>query len=96
MRDILQDMVPCSMSLAMRDAGVWTVDRRWALRARRLRVGTVWINAPRVVSHEVSNGGWKGSGYRRENGHKGMVGLQAIRSGWVDLAEERRDPSKQG
>ena len=78
-------------------AGVWTQDLRRAHRtARSLRVGTVWVNAYRVVSHEVSNGGWKGSGYGRENGLEGMAGFQAIRSVWVNLAEERRDPFKLG
>jgi aldehyde dehydrogenase (NAD+) len=78
-------------------AGLWTQDLRRAYRAaRRLRVGTVWINAYRVVSHEVSNGGWKGSGYGRENGLEGLRGFLATKSIWTNLAEERRDPFKLG
>jgi acyl-CoA reductase-like NAD-dependent aldehyde dehydrogenase len=78
-------------------AGIWTADLRRALRtARRLRVGTIWINAYRVVSHEVSNGGWKGSGYGRENGLEGLRGFQVTKSTWMNLAEDRRDPFKLG
>jgi aldehyde dehydrogenase (NAD+) len=78
-------------------AGLWTQDLRRAHRAaRQLRVGTVWINAYRVVSHEVSNGGWKGSGYGRENGLEGLRGFLATKSVWVNLAEDRRDPFRLG
>lgn len=50
-------------------AGVWTqsLDRAINLPAR-LRAGTVWVNAYRVVSYLAPFGGFKNSGIGRENG----------------------------
>ncbi|MBV9655222.1 MAG: aldehyde dehydrogenase, partial [Acetobacteraceae bacterium] len=50
-------------------AGVWTNDVRRAHRmANRLRAGTVWINAYRVVAPNAPFGGFGQSGLGRENG----------------------------
>jgi aldehyde dehydrogenase (NAD+) len=48
---------------------VWTqnLDRAINLPAR-LRAGTVWVNAYRVVSYLAPFGGFKNSGIGRENG----------------------------
>jgi aldehyde dehydrogenase (NAD+) len=50
-------------------AGVWTqsLDRAINLPPR-LRAGTVWVNAYRVVSYLAPFGGFKSSGIGRENG----------------------------
>lgn len=50
-------------------AGFWTTDLGRALNLpRRLRAGTVWVNAYRVVSYLAPFGGFKNSGIGRENG----------------------------
>lgn len=50
-------------------AGIWTssIDRAINLQ-KRLHVGTVWVNAYRVVSYLAPFGGYKESGIGRENG----------------------------
>lgn len=55
-------------------AGVWTADLRRALEVpRRLRAGTVWVNAYRVISYLSPFGGFKHSGIGRENGVEGIM-----------------------
>jgi len=50
-------------------AGVWTSDLARAIALpRRLKAGTVWVNAYRVVSYLAPFGGFKQSGIGRENG----------------------------
>jgi aldehyde dehydrogenase (NAD+) len=50
-------------------AGLWTTDLARALALpKRLRAGTVWVNAYRVVSYLAPFGGFKESGIGRENG----------------------------
>jgi len=50
-------------------AGVWTQNLQRAITLpRRLHVGTVWVNAYRVVSYMAPFGGVKASGIGRENG----------------------------
>jgi (Z)-2-((N-methylformamido)methylene)-5-hydroxybutyrolactone dehydrogenase len=50
-------------------AGFWTQDLARAITLpKRLRAGTVWVNAYRVVSYLAPFGGFKQSGIGRENG----------------------------
>src|SRR5205085_3895128 len=50
-------------------AGVWTRSLARAIEMpRRLKAGTVWVNAYRVVSYLAPFGGVKHSGIGRENG----------------------------
>ncbi len=50
-------------------AGLWTRDLARAIAMpRRLKAGTVWVNAYRVVSYMAPFGGVKQSGIGRENG----------------------------
>jgi aldehyde dehydrogenase (NAD+) len=50
-------------------AGVWTSSLARATEMpRRLKAGTVWVNAYRVVSYLAPFGGFKASGIGRENG----------------------------
>jgi len=50
-------------------AGVWTsnLERAHGI-PKRIRAGTVWVNAYRVVSYMAPFGGFKDSGLGRENG----------------------------
>ena len=78
-------------------AGVWTTDIRRAHRvARRIRAGTVWINAYRVISPSVPFGGFKSSGYGREGGRRGIDEFLETKSVWVELSGDTRDPFKLG
>jgi len=53
------------------DAGVWTNDISRAHRAARwLKAGTVWINAYNVLDPALPFGGYKQSGWGREQGHE--------------------------
>ncbi len=52
-------------------AGFWTTDLGRALNLpRRLRAGTVWVNAYRVVSYLAPFGGFKNSGIGRRTGSR--------------------------
>ena len=78
-------------------SGVWTKDVARAHRvAKQVRVGTVWINAYRIVSYSVPFGGFKMSGYGRENGLEAMKQYTQSKSVWVELSGETRDPFKLG
>jgi aldehyde dehydrogenase (NAD+) len=70
-------------------AGIWTNDiRRGHSVARQLRVGTVWINTYRKWSPMVPFGGYKASGYGRENGAEVMRLYTEVKSVWSDLGHE--------
>jgi aldehyde dehydrogenase (NAD+) len=50
-------------------AGIWTRNLQRAITLpKKLRAGTVWVNAYRVVSYMAPFGGYKNSGLGRENG----------------------------
>lgn len=72
---------------------VWTKDVHRAHRvAARLRVGTVWINAYRVVAPSVPFGGFGASGLGRENGVEAVHEYTENKSVWVELTGGTRDP----
>ena len=74
-------------------AGIWTKDiRRAHSLAKRLRVGTVWINAYRAVSYAAPFGGFKQSGYGRDNGIEAMDAFLETRTTWVELSGVSKDP----
>lgn len=78
-------------------AGVWTLDIRRAHRvAARLQAGTVWINAYRVVNYDVPFGGYKMSGYGRENGMDALMEFLQTKSVWIETTGATRDPFKVG
>jgi (Z)-2-((N-methylformamido)methylene)-5-hydroxybutyrolactone dehydrogenase len=74
-------------------AGVWTNDVRRAHRvAHALRVGTVWVNSYRTVSFNAPFGGYKMSGLGRENGLESVNEYIQVKSVWVELSGQTRDP----
>ena len=74
-------------------AGVWTLDVRRAHRmARALDAGTVWINTYRNVSCVAPFGGFKQSGYGKDNGREALDGYLKTKTVWVELTGATRDP----
>ncbi|MHA6781198.1 aldehyde dehydrogenase [Pseudonocardia saturnea] len=72
---------------------VWTKDVHRAHRvAAKLRAGTVWINAYRVVAPSVPFGGFGQSGIGRENGAEAVLAYTENKSVWVELTGGTRDP----
>lgn len=66
-------------------AGLWTRDLNRALRLHKeLEAGTVWINSYRGVSSMTPLGGFKSSGFGRENGQEAVREFQQTKSVWVD------------
>ena len=71
---------------------VWTSDVKRAHRvAAALRCGMVWVNSYRTWNPLVPFGGYKQSGYGRENGIEVMEHYTQTKSVWVDLQEEQPD-----
>jgi (Z)-2-((N-methylformamido)methylene)-5-hydroxybutyrolactone dehydrogenase len=74
-------------------AAVWTTDVHRAHRvAAKLRAGTVWINAYRVVAPHVPFGGFGASGIGRENGADAIREYTETKAVWVELSGQTRDP----
>lgn len=74
-------------------AGIWTTSGQRGHRvAHKVRAGTVWINAYRVVAPNVPFGGFKHSGIGRENGFDAMKQYTENKSIWVELTGATRDP----
>ena len=72
---------------------VWTLDVRRAMRvAQRIRAGTVWVNAYRVVAPNVPFGGFGASGIGRENGYDVLREYTETRSIWIETSGATRDP----
>jgi aldehyde dehydrogenase (NAD+) len=60
--------------------------------AAKIRAGTVWINAYRVVAPSVPFGGFNASGLGRENGVEAVHEYTENKSVWVELTGGTRDP----
>ncbi len=73
-------------------AGVETRDLRRALRlAKRLQAGTVWMNTWHMIEPNAPFGGYKQSGYGRENGFPMIEHLTRLKQVWVDLNDQPFD-----
>jgi acyl-CoA reductase-like NAD-dependent aldehyde dehydrogenase len=73
-------------------AGVWTSDVKVAHRmARDLRAGTVWVNTYNIVTSEAPFGGFKQSGWGRENGPYALHDFTEVKQVYVNLAEHGPD-----
>jgi len=78
-------------------AGIWTRDVQRAHRvAHALKAGTVWVNSYRTVSFNAPFGGYKMSGLGRENGVESIREYTQVRSVWVELSGQTRDPFSLG
>jgi aldehyde dehydrogenase (NAD+) len=76
---------------------VWTKDVQRAHRvAAKLRAGTVWVNAYRVLGPYAPFGGFGASGLGRENGADALNEYTEVKSVWVELTGATRDPFKLG
>lgn len=74
-------------------AGVWTMDIGRALKmTKRIRAGTVWVNAYRVVSYMSPFGGYKRSGIGRENGQEMIKEYLQVKSIWINTNKEIANP----
>ncbi|MFG1643075.1 aldehyde dehydrogenase [Amycolatopsis sp. NPDC049252] len=72
---------------------VWTKDVHRAHRvAAKIKAGTVWVNAYRVVAPSVPFGGVKDSGLGRENGVHAIDEYLTDKAVWVELSGGTRDP----
>ncbi|MBN9797505.1 carnitine dehydratase [Pseudonocardia sp. UM4_GMWB1] len=76
---------------------VWTKDVHRAHRvARKLRAGTVWVNAYRVIAPNMPFGGFGASGIGRENGVDAVNEYTENKSVFVELTGGTRDPFQLG
>lgn len=78
-------------------AGVWTqsIDRALNI-SRRIRAGTVWVNAYRVVSYMSPFGGYKRSGLGRENGQAMIYEYLQTKSVWINTNKDIANPFVMG
>jgi acyl-CoA reductase-like NAD-dependent aldehyde dehydrogenase len=73
-------------------AGVQTKDIKRAHRlAKQLQAGTVWINTWHMIEPNSPFGGYKLSGYGRENGLAMVEHLTRLKQVWVDLNDFTMD-----
>jgi aldehyde dehydrogenase (NAD+) len=74
-------------------SGVWTQSMRRALTmSKGLRAGTVWVNTYRAVSYLSPFGGYKNSGFGRENGLHAIDEYLQTKSVWINTALEVPNP----
>ncbi|MDH3386918.1 MAG: aldehyde dehydrogenase family protein, partial [Gammaproteobacteria bacterium] len=74
-------------------AGIWTEDHRRALNlANRLEAGTVYLNNYFDACTQSPVGGYKQSGYGRENGWEGMRDFVQTKSVWLSTARRIEAP----
>jgi 4-guanidinobutyraldehyde dehydrogenase/NAD-dependent aldehyde dehydrogenase len=70
-------------------AGLWTRDVKKAHRlARKLRVGTVWVNTFDASDITVPFGGFKQSGFGRDKGLAALDGYTQLKTTWLDLSDD--------
>ena len=74
-------------------AGIWSRDITRAMRlADRVEAGTVYINNYFNAATQSPVGGFKQSGYGRENGFEGMRCFMQTKSVWLATHPSQPDP----
>jgi aldehyde dehydrogenase (NAD+) len=74
-------------------AGLWTSDVQRVFRmSKRLRAGTVWVNAYRTLNYAMPFGGVNASGFGRENGLEGLHEYLQDKAVWIETTGATRDP----
>ena len=74
-------------------AGIWSQDVAKAMRmADRIEAGTVYINNYFNAATQSPVGGYKQSGYGRENGFEGMRCFMQTKSVWLSTNPNQADP----
>ena len=74
-------------------AGIWTKDTIKGMRlANRIESGTVYINNYFNAATQSPVGGYKQSGYGRENGWEGMRCFMQTKSVWLSTKPSEPDP----
>ncbi len=69
--------------------GVWTTDIKKGLRmARRLKLGTVWVNNYSLLRVEAPFGGYRQSGMGRELGVEALFDYTQVKNVYVELEDE--------
>ena len=69
--------------------GVWTTDIKKGLRmARRLKLGTVWVNNYNLLRVEAPFGGFRQSGMGRELGVEALLDYTQVKNVYVELEDE--------
>jgi (Z)-2-((N-methylformamido)methylene)-5-hydroxybutyrolactone dehydrogenase len=76
-------------------SGLWSSDVRRVHRvAKRIRAGTVWVNAYRGVAPSVPFGGFGASGIGRESGLEAIRDYTEQKAIWVEMTGQTKDPFK--
>ena len=76
-------------------AGIWSRDTAKAMRmANHIEAGTVYINNYFNASAQSPVGGYKQSGYGRENGWEGMRCFMQTKSVWLSTKPKQENPFK--
>lgn len=76
-------------------SGLWSRDVRRVHRvAKRIRAGTVWVNAYRGVAPSVPFGGFGASGIGRESGLEAIRDYTEQKAIWVEMTGQTKDPFK--
>lgn len=74
-------------------SGVWTSDIARAVRmADRIQAGTVWVNSYRAVSFMSPFGGYKDSGFGRENSADAIREYLQVKSVWINTGAVMGNP----
>ena len=74
-------------------AGIWSSDTTKAMRiADKIEAGTVYINNYFNAATQSPVGGFKQSGYGRENGWEGMRCFMQTKSVWLSTDPNQPDP----
>ena len=74
-------------------AGIWTGDVTRAIRiAERIQAGTIYVNNYFNSATQSPVGGYKQSGYGRENGIEGMLSFMQTKSVWLSTQHGTPNP----